>query len=264
MALRIRFPESQSGHPLRSRILLGLLIAFVAAVVIGLSIFGYFYHKYAGIVDERLKQPIFASTAQIYAAPREVRPGQKLSIRWIANELHQAGYTGDGASEASPLGTYSEGAQQITVQPGPQSYHAPDSATIRVSGGQVASIVDAKGQPLSSYELEPQLITGLSDDANRSKRRLLTYGEIPSNVVQAVLAIEDRRFFEHSGVNYGSMMSWAWHDFIGDRKHRGGASTLTMQLAKLLFLEDTGTIRYKLTQIMLTFQLEHRFSKQEI
>src|ERR1700691_4601225 len=78
MALRIRFPESLSGHQLKSRILLGLLIAFVAAAVIGISIFGYFYHKYEGIVDERLKQPIFASTAQIYAAPREVRPGQKL------------------------------------------------------------------------------------------------------------------------------------------------------------------------------------------
>jgi penicillin-binding protein 1B len=246
-------------------LLLKVALGFCALVVfIGFCVFGYFNFKYRGLVDERLKQPIFADTAKIYAAPREVRPGQKLSVRLLAGELRQAGYTPDGAAQASPLGTFSEGAQSITVQPGPQSYHAPDSATIRVSGGQVESIVDAKGQPLSSYELEPQLITGLSDDANRSKRRLLTYGEIPSNVVQAVLAIEDRRFFEHSGVNYGSMMSWAWHDFIGDRKHRGGASTLTMQLAKLLFLEDTGTIRYKLTQIMLTFQLEHRFSKQEI
>ena len=79
-------------------------------------------------------------------------------------------------------------------------------------------------------------------------------------LVQAVLAIEDRRFFEHGGVNYFSMISWAWHDVIGDRKHRGGASTLTMQLAKLLFLADTGTIKYKLTQIMVAFHLEHRFA----
>jgi penicillin-binding protein 1B len=252
------------SHGVGALLLKIALGACALVVFIGVCVFGYFNFKYRGLVDERLKQPIFADTAKIYAAPREVRPGQKLSVRLLAGELRQAGYTPDGAAQASPLGTFSEGVQSITVQPGPQSYHAPDSATIRVSGGQVASIVDAKGQPLSSYELEPQLITGLSDDANRSKRRLLTYDEIPSNVVQAVLAIEDRRFFEHSGVNYGSMISWAWHDFIGDRKHRGGASTLTMQLAKLLFLEDTGTIRYKLTQIMLTFQLEHRFSKQQI
>jgi penicillin-binding protein 1B len=51
---------------------------------------------------------------------------------------------------------------------------------------------------------------------------------------------------------------------IRDRKHRGGASTLTMQLAKLLIVADTGTIRYKISQIVVAFQLEHRFSKQQI
>ena len=150
------------------------------------------------------------------------------------------------------------------MHPGPQSYHAQDGATIHIDSGVVQSITDDHGQPLSSYELEPLLITGLSEDANRTKRRLLTYDEIPPNLVQAVLAIEDRRFFEHSGVNYYSMISWGWHDVIGDRKHRGGASTLTMQLAKLLFLSDNGTIKYKLIQIMVAFQLEHRFTKQQI
>ena len=62
---------------------------------------------------------------------------------------------------------------------------------------------------MSSYELEPLLITGLSEDANRTKRRLVTYDEIPPNLVQAVLAIEDRRFFEHGGVNYIRMMGCA-------------------------------------------------------
>ena len=94
------------------------------------AVFGFYYVKYQGIVDERLKQPLFANTAKIYAAPREVRPGQKLSVQLIANELREAGYTTDGAAQASPLGTYSEGAQSITVHPGPQSYHAEDPATI--------------------------------------------------------------------------------------------------------------------------------------
>ena len=92
--------------------------------------------------------------------------------------------------------------QAITVNPGPQSYHSQDAATIHMSGGVVTSIKDDHGQALSSYELEPLLITGLSEDANRTKRRLVTYDEIPPNLVQAVVAIEDRRFFEHGGVNY--------------------------------------------------------------
>jgi penicillin-binding protein 1B len=264
MALKVRFAKPAAGHHLRSRILWGLLAAFGCVALVGVSIFAYFYIKYGNIVEERLKQPLFVNTAKIYAAPREVRPGQKLSVKLIANELHEAGYTGDGAAQPSLLGSYSEGVSQIVVHPGPQSYHAPDSATIHVSGGVVDAIRDEHGQALSSYELEPLLITGLSEDTNRTKRRLLTYDQIPSNLVQAVLAIEDRKFFEHSGVNYLSMLSWAWHDLVGDRKHRGGASTLTMQLAKLLFVADNRTIKYKVTQVAITFRLEHHYSKQEI
>ncbi|MGA2277198.1 MAG: transglycosylase domain-containing protein, partial [Terracidiphilus sp.] len=176
----------------------------------------------------------------------------------------EAGYTAEGAAPASPLGSYAEGGQTIAVHPGPQSFHSQDGAVIRVSGGVVQSIADDHGETLSSYELEPQLITGLSDDANRTKRRLLTYNEIPQTVISAVLAIEDRRFFEHGGINYFSMISWGWHDLIGDRKHRGGASTLTMQLAKLLIVADTHTIQYKISQIVVALQLEHRFNKQQI
>ena len=162
------------------------------------------------------------------------------------------------------MGVFTESPESITVHPGPESYHAPDSATIHTRKGEVDSITDDHGQSLSSYELEPLLITGLSEDANRTKRRLLTYDGIPPNLVQAVLAIEDRKFFEHGGVNYASMIGWAWHDMIGDRKHRGGASTLTMQLAKLLFVADTGTIKYKITQILMAFHLESRFTKKQI
>jgi penicillin-binding protein 1B len=264
MALKIRFAMPQGKHPVWTMVGLGAAAAIALCALVGFSIFGYYYFKYRSIVDARLSQPIFADTAQIYAAPREVRPGQKLTVRLIANELRQAGYTTDGAAQASPLGSYSESGQQITVHPGPQSYHAPDSATIHVDGGVVDTITDANGQELASYELEPVLITGLSEDADRSKRRLLNYDEIPPNLVNAVLAIEDRKFFEHSGVNYLSIISWAWHDVIGDRKHRGGASTLTMQLAKLLFVADNRTIRYKITQIAITFQLEHHYTKQQI
>ncbi len=264
MALKIKWARPTAKSPKAATLLRIALIAGAAFVVVGCTVFVYFYFTYQHVVDERLKQPIFANTAKIYAAPREVRPGQKLSVRLLANELREAGYSADGAAQASQLGTYSQGAGSITVHPGPQSYHAQDGATIHIGSGVVESISDDHGEALASYELEPLLITGLSEDANRTKRRLLTYDEIPPNIVHAVLAIEDRRFFEHSGVNYFSMASWAWHDLIGDRKHRGGASTLTMQLAKLLFLSDDGTIKYKLVQILITFQLEHRFTKNQI
>ena len=264
MALKIRLKKPNWKLSWSSWLLRGVVGCFLLVGLVGLIVFSHYYNKYAHIVDERLKQPLFANTAKIYAVPREVRPGQKLSERLIANELREAGYTTDGASRPSPMGTYAESGPAISVHPGPESYHSPDSATIHIREGVVESITDERGQSLASYELEPLLVTGLSEDTNRTKRRLLTYDEIPPALVQAVLAIEDRRFFEHGGVNYASMVSWAWHDLIGDRKHRGGASTLTMQLAKLLFVADTGTIKYKLTQILVAFHLEHRFSKKQI
>jgi len=263
MALKIRIPGSISNHPWRPLLLRGVLVAAAALALIFIVVGGFFYFKYKHIVDERLKQPIFASTAKIYAAPREVRPGQKLTVGLIANELREAGYTPDGAGQTSQLGTFSEGVQTITVRPGPQSFHAQDSATIHIGSGLVQSINDDKGQTLSSYELEPLLITGLSDDANRTKRRLITYDEVPQNLVHAVLAIEDRRFFEHNGVNFWRLISAGIQDIFTGHKKQGG-STLTMQLSRGFFLTPEKTWKRKVSEIAITFQLEHRFNKQQI
>ena len=263
MGLKIRLKRSAASPRGASLIFLIAFSALALVALVGFSIFGYYYFKYQSIVDERLKQPLFANTAKIFAAPREVRPGQKLTVRLIANELREAGYSTDGATKASPLGAYSEDAESIAVHPGPQSYHAEDGATIRVQAGVVESITDDHGQPLASYELEPLLITGLSEDANRTKRRLVNYDEIPPNLVQAVLAIEDRRFFEHSGVNYFRLMEAVYRDVASGQKQQGG-STLTMQLARGFFLTPEKRIKRKIIEIVITFQLEHRFSKKQI
>jgi penicillin-binding protein 1B len=264
MALKIRFARPTGDHPVASLALLVAGAAFVVCAIVGFSVFGYYYFKYRGIVAQRLSQPIFADTAKIYAAPREVRPGQKLTLRMIATQLREAGYTTDGASQASPLGTYSESGQEITVHPGPQSYHAPDSATIHVDNGEVDSVTDAKGEPLASYELEPLLITGLSEDANRTKRRLITYDEIPPNLVHAVVAIEDRRFFDHGGVDYYRLLGALRNDLTPGHKWTEGGSTLTMQLARGFFLTPERSLKRKFIEIVITFQLEHRFTKQQI
>ncbi len=264
MVVKIKFARP-TAKPRGLRLLLlaaGSVVALCA--IVGISIFTYYYVSYQSVVDQRLKQPIFADTAKIYAAPREVRPGQKISVHLIANELREAGYTTNGAAQPSLLGTYSEGVQQITVRPGPQSYHAPDPAVIHVSGGVVDSITDAHGQQLASYELEPLLITGLSSGADRIKRRLLTYDEIPPNLVHAVVAIEDRRFFEHSGVDFHRMFGAILNDLTPGHRWTEGGSTLTMQLAKNFFLSPQRHIKRKIIEIAITFQLEHRFTKQQI
>jgi len=263
MALKVKIakPATKRGWGV-----LILQVAVACVALVALTVFavgGYYYYRYQSIVDARLQQPLFATTAKIYAAPREVRPGQKLSLNAIANELRTAGYTVEGVGSASPLGTYSESASSISVHPGPQSYHAQDGASIHFNNGIVDSLTDDHGQVLSSYELEPLLVTGLSDGANRTKRRLITYEEIPPNLVQAVLAIEDRQFFEHSGVNFWRLAAAAERDIVSGQKKQGG-STLTMQLARGFFLTPEKRWKRKMIEIAITFQLEHRFNKEQI
>ncbi len=264
MALKIKFVRPAGPHSVKSVVVLIALAAAGLCAVAGGSVFAYYYSKYQRVVDARFRHPIFVVTAKIYAAAREVRPGQTLPVSLIANELRQAGYTPAGTTPVSQLGTFSLGPRSITVSPGPESYHAPDSATIHVSDGMVDSITDKQGQQLASYALEPLLITGLSESTNRIKRRLVTFNELPPNLVNAVLAIEDRHYFEHGGVDYRRILAAAWNDITPGRHYLEGGSTITMQLAKMFFLTPAKTFTRKFLQVVITFQLEHLFDKKQI
>jgi penicillin-binding protein 1B len=275
MAIKVKL--GSNGNPpsrARHRLLRGVLIAALACLVVGAIVFGYMYFKYQKIVDDRLASgPIFANVEQIYAAPREVRVGQRLTASFIAQDLRRAGYNTN-----PQLGTFTINGNSITIKPGPQSYHSTDGATITTGASSnadpasdsssgpeyiVTSITADNGAPLAAYQLEPQLITALSEDKGRTKRRLVTYQEIPPQMVQAVTAIEDRRFFEHGGVNYVRMTECVVRDILAGRRECGG-STLTQQLAKNFFLTPDKTISRKIAELMITYQLEARFSKQEI
>ncbi|MGA7156300.1 MAG: transglycosylase domain-containing protein [Acidobacteriaceae bacterium] len=246
-------------HPLLWKLVRAGLVLILAFVVIGASIFSYYYFQYRGLVAERLaKGPLFPPVAQIYAAPQEVRPGQELSASQIAAALRRAGYNSN-----PQLGSYELRGGSILIKPGSESYLAMDGATIATTDGQVQSITAENGAALSAYKLEPQLITALSEDNNRTKRRLVTYNQIPPQMVQAVLAIEDRRFFEHSGINYVRTAKCAVQDILAHRMNCGG-STLTQQLARGFFLSPEKTYSRKIAEIVITFQLESRFTKQQI
>ena len=236
-----------------------MLLVVLLCVLVGAGIFAYYYNKYQSVVDERLAAgPLFASVAQIYAAPKEVRTGQHLSVSSIAADLRAAGYNSN-----TQLGTFEQRSESILIKPGPQSFHNSDGATITTSGGEVTAITAENGVALRSYELEPQLITALSEDKNRTKRRIVTFDDIPPRLVQAVTAIEDRKFFEHGGINYLRLAKCAEEDFMSHQKECGG-STLTMQLARGFFLTPEKKYSRKLREIMITLQLESRFSKPEI
>ncbi|HVT98952.1 MAG TPA: transglycosylase domain-containing protein [Acidobacteriaceae bacterium] len=261
MAVKVKVPKVAVRITARKALIVAGMV-FGAAAVLGGLVFTFYWNKYGHIVDERLKQPLFAQTAKIYAAPEEIRPGQKLTAEEIEQQLQNAGYARDGQGPASPMGTYAVNAHAITIHPGPQSYHSQDGATISFDEHGVDEITGDNGQKLAAYELEPMLITGLSDE-NRAKRRLVTYDELPKYVVPAVTSIEDRHFFRHGGVDYIRLIG-AGIDDLRHAHYSQGGSTLTMQLARGFFLSPEKHIKRKLIEIIITFQLEHRFTKQQI
>jgi penicillin-binding protein 1A len=95
------------------------------------------------------------------------------------------------------------------------------------------------------------------------KRTPVRLEEVPPVLVQAVLAIEDHRFFEHMGINVGRILKAVAADLIQGRLAEG-ASTITQQLAKVLFLSPEKTVTRKLREALLALEIERRHTKEEI
>jgi penicillin-binding protein 1B len=248
-----------AGLP-RDPVVRAILIVFVALALLVVATFSYFYVKYDRVIVKRFSSPVFSNSAQIYATPKVVRPGQAFPARTIAAELKHAGYA--EKSGQSPMGSYHLLTNGIEITPGPESYHSPDPARIVMRDGKVASIT-SRGSELAAYELEPQLVTALFDAEQRSKRQLVKYDDIPKVMVDAVLAIEDRRFFQHGGVNFLRLAQAFWVD-VTRQRHEQGGSTITMQLSRAFFLTPEKTVKRKLSEIMIALELEQKFSKQQI
>jgi penicillin-binding protein 1B len=238
---------------------------FFIAGVLFMAVFSYFYVKYGNIVDRRMAGPIFSNAARIYGRPQTVTVGEKLDPAEVAAELRRAGYAEGSANTGSPIGHYALSPHGIRVMPGPESFHAEEGAVIHFENGKVAAI-DETGRGsrnLEAYELEPQLVTALFEGEDRSKREIIKFDEIPKVLVDAVLAIEDRRFFQHNGVNYFRLLEAAAID-VREGRHGQGGSTLTMQLSRGFFLSPQKTVKRKLVEMLIAVELEHKFSKQRI
>jgi len=266
MAIKIKIPRVKGFRgSLKSPFLRAAVAAFLIVCLVLFGIFSYYYIKYQKIVDARMSKPIFSNTAKIYAQPRSVRIGQKADPREIANYLRHAGYTEQGEQGKSKLGVYRVLKDSIEIKPGEESYYSAEGAVVRVKDGlveKIASLGDSADN-LTAYELEPQLVTGLFDGQQRAKRRLVKYDDIPKVMVDAVTSIEDRRFFHHSGVNYWRLMQAAWVD-LRQGGNRQGGSTITMQVARGFFLTPEKKLKRKLTEILISIELEQRFSKKQI
>lgn len=113
-------------------------------------------------------------------------------------------------------------------------------------------------QPLRIFSQDEVLIAEYGDE----RRSLVPIAEIPQNLKNAVLAIEDARFFEHGGIDYVGVARAAVSNIAGAR--RQGASTITMQVARNVYLTSEKTLTRKIYEALLTLKLENSLSKNQI
>src|SRR5271165_5009312 len=214
------------------------------------------------MIDLRLTGKVLQNTTQIFSAPEYISTGQAWTADDLTTYLTRIGYRPE--ADENSMGQYTVQRNTVDIRPSKLSYFGGSNAlAVQFGGKSIRSIRPLSGGgSMDTAQIEPELITNLFDSA-REKRRPVRYEDLPPELVHAILSAEDKRFFEHPGFDFIRIFGAAWAD-LRHSQHMQGASTITMQVARTYFLSTDRTWRRKLAEAMLSFELEQRFSKQQI
>jgi penicillin-binding protein 1B len=258
----MREPERRVYSPERLRLVLILLTLVTLPVVIGASVFIFYYVRFGVMVDRRLQGERWMVPSRIYARPLVLAVGLPLDARDLVKTLNGLKY--EQKREGTPeAGQFVAGEKSLVFFPRPIPGAAYEPLVVVFDKDKVKDIRGAQSKrKYPEQALEPELITYLFDES-REKRRHVKYEELPDHLVKAVLAIEDRRFFSHPGLDPFRIVGAALRNLRAESYLQGG-STITQQLCKNFFLTPERTWKRKVQEAILAFVLERRVSKQDI
>lgn len=255
------------------------MCAFLLLVAAGVAY--YIYVSFSGLIDARLNGERERTLPRVYGRPIELRRGQALSEADLIVRLNDLGYA--QRPQAQQPGEFAVMRDTVAVRPRfgdaqGKAIHvtfstppvkrgaAPAPTTIR-------ELMLVGSGPKESLDLDTPLLTALMTGGSREKRRHVALASIPKHVQQAVLAIEDRSFYSHPGINPFPMMATLVMNGLGLSDRRLATSTVTQQLARMFFLSDEfnaelqrGERSYwrKAREGAMSLVLERRTSKDEI
>lgn len=229
-------------------------------VTVGLSTFLYFYLKYARLIEEKLAAGPFRNASMVFSAPRLVTLNDETTPDEIIVSLRRSGYS---ESKATRMGSYQLRNGSLEIYPGSDSYFKQEEAVVKFNEGRVSQIISLRDNTeRTQYTLEPELITSLFD-AKREKRRLVRFQDIPKRMVHALISAEDKRFFQHAGFDPLRILKAAYVDVRSGYRAQG-ASTLSMQVARMFWLTQEKTLKRKAAEVLITIELERRLTKEQI
>lgn len=250
-----------------------VIVALVFLSTVTIGILGYYWWVFSARIDNLLNGEVYTRSAGIYAAPRELRTGENLSVDELVAYLKRAGYVEKAAQAESSRGRYKVAGASLEIEPssGAVVDRQRIFASLRIQfarGGRgIVSITDlANGTRYEKAQLEPELISSVTG-RDRSKRKVVGFNDLPKPLVNAIVVTEDRSFFEHYGVNIRGILRALIRRYDADPNSpiaRQGGSSITQQLVKNLLLSPERSLRRKLAEAYLSIILETRLSKEKI
>jgi penicillin-binding protein 1B len=276
---RLRLPALLA--PYKRRIAIGLGVTGVVM----LGAFVYLYVSYSRIIDARLHGERDRAVPRIFARPLSLQVNQNLSQAELVARLNDVGYAqrarveraGDFAIDRNSVVLLSRGGDQagkaVTISfPEPPAPPRKKGAKPPPVPPQRITRIHAQSKPLDRVTLDAPLLTAMMT-GSREKRRRVALDTIPPRMKEAVLAIEDRRFYYHPGVDPIRMVGAAFTNVFGNRPYLVGGSTITQQLARNFFLSEQMQIEQqtrqrsyvrKVLEQFMSVILETKATKEEI
>ncbi|GGO88542.1 penicillin-binding protein 1B [Marinobacterium nitratireducens] len=240
------------------------LLGFLLKLTLVLSVFAAIGLAYLDMqVREKFEGKRWALPAKVYARPLELYPGQALAMDDLKAELNGLGYR--FVKSASAPGQAEWASSRVRVQTRgfvfPDSNEPPRDLLLEFRGNSLSRIRDGSGN-LPLARLEPVLVGGIYPTSNED-RDLIRLSEAPPYLVESLIGIEDRSFYDHHGISLKGIARAMWVNIQAGRFVQGG-STLTQQLIKNFYLTADRTLARKLLEMPMAVLLELHYSKDEI
>jgi len=238
-----------------------ILQLFVISLLCGIAYVVWLDHR----VTSEFEGNRWSLPARVYARPLELYIGATIAKDEIYKVFSSLGYQHVTSLHGS--GQYQKLASSIRFINRVFDFwdRQEQSKNIRIdfSEGRIQSITDeTNAKQLSVFRLEPQLIGKIYPEHNED-RVLFPYDEVPIFLIDALVAVEDRHFYRHFGIDLKGILRAMISNITSGRLRQGG-STLTQQLVKNYFLTRDRTFSRKINEVIMAILLEQHYSKAEI
>lgn len=232
---------------------------------LSLIIFSVISIAYVSILDSKvvnkLDGVLWTVPAKVYARPLELAEGGKINVDVLKKELEILSYELTKGIPDTP-GEFSQSQRSVNIFIRGFGSQEPGLYRLKIENDKIDSIKRKDGISIDLIQLEPLSIGGMFP-SHLQDRILLNFSQVPKDLEEMILVVEDRNFYSHKGISLRSIM----RAFIKNTRALGieeGGSTITQQLAKSLFFSPEQTIKRKIKEAIAALLIEIHYSKQEI